>query len=212
MLSFIKRKWYDFLIPISIISGIIYFQIREYFLGIILVLIVPFLLLIPKKVPFWKKTANSHYLSGTLKALIGIIFFLPFMGGVYFYRHLSFYDGLIHIVVSTLICFLVAISLSVGWPLKNWFSRSLLNGNGLNFKKLAIFSLLITALLGLFWEAFEKISDVFLGTQFFKDYFKPITVDTIEDIIADFIGATLGAIYIWKRGKAWKNYFMNKKK
>ncbi len=211
MFSFARKNWYESLTFISIAAGVVYFFLKEYFLGIVLTFLVPFLFSLPKKVLFWNKVTKAPSLVNTLKTLAGGLFILPLMGGVYFYRHLSFYDGLIHIILSMFGCFVIAILIVIGWPFKSRFSKELLEGRGINFKKLALLSLLITITLGVSWELFEKTSDTIFGTWFFKDFFKPVEIDTIEDLIADFIGATLGAIYIWQRGAAWKETLINRK-
>lgn len=207
-----KKYWYKFLTPISFVSGIYHFGKKDYFLAFLLFTIVPILLYLPKKVLIWNNATKSETLLKMLKNLAATMFFLPLFGGLYFYRSLSFYDGLIHIVVSALISFIIAIALSIGWPFKNRFNQEILKNGKINFMRLAILSLLLTILGGALWELFEKTSDTYFNTHLFKDYFDPITTDTIEDLIGDFIGATLGAIYIWKRGEAWKNYFMDKNK
>jgi len=65
-----------------------------------------------------------------------------------------------------------------------------------NLKKSIILTCVIVALLGLFWEITEFLTDVMFGVHTFGIYGKYVVWDTFMDIMMNFLGLFLGVISV----------------
>ncbi|MBI4779041.1 hypothetical protein HY797_01140 [Candidatus Falkowbacteria bacterium] len=129
-----------------------------------------------------------------LRFAIALVLAFNALGELYFYQLYKYgiqYDKLIHFIDSFLF---VAVLTSF---YEKWHNFKM--GRAL---KTAI---IIVVLAGLLWEIFEFSSDFFFKTKEFGVYGQFKTIDTIFDILSDFLGVTVGSIFISWRG--WGNLF-----
>ena len=190
------RKISNFLAVLSPIIGFgaYYYQMIDWFALFGFFIFGPILLLIPQWI------INKHQLREKFKPaafyLLEIsaiaIFVINSFGAIFAFKKISNYDSVAHILNSAIVYFVFLILL---------FRR---NGKYLDKAITVVFLFLAITSLGILWEAYQKYSDVLLGTHMFFDSSQPIKADVAVDTFSNMIGAFIAAIaanFYWKNIK-----------
>ena len=80
-----------------------------------------------------------------------------------------------------------------------------------NAVEVLLISGLTVVIFSFLWELFEKQSDIWWGTKLFWNPDRPIAVDTADDLIADFYGAFVGSVLIFRSWTGWNKKWLKNK-
>jgi len=151
------------------------------------------------------KVFSKYYepsFGNTLLGLGGMIFLLSDLGNLYFYDRFTFdwlgYDTMAHFIIPMLFTIIAAMLYE--------FVRL---GKGVPAAvEVVLASALVVVAFSIFWELFERQSDIWWGTHLFWDPTQPIAVDTADDLIADFYGVFVGSVLIFRNWVGWNKRWL----
>ena len=148
---------------------------------------------------------NKHFIY-LIELLIGLSFLLDWLGNFALYRLINGYDSFAHFSVSLF--------------LGNIIFLSIFAFKGKRFRKRKFWIFLAIVVIigltgGLFWEGFEKLSDILFKTTIYGDIYFPDPYDTLKDIIYNLLGIVVSFIfsfyYFEKKIEEWRYGFIRSK-
>lgn len=183
---------------------VIFFVFQENIFGIVIaVLAVSGLLVI-----FFiqkSKLFLAHYnqiFGDTILGLSGIIFIIGCLGNLYLFDNWASYwfgfDTVAHFALPAIFTIVAAMLYELFWIKKKM-------PNAVEVLLISAFTVVIFSFL---WELFEKQSDIWWGTKIFWNPARPIAVDTADDLIADFYGALVGCVLIFRNWTSWNKIWL----
>lgn len=189
------------LLGLALLSGIIVFEGKGSFVGIVQLFLAPVFLFSPRFI-FWRyfeKEYNAGFLR-LLESFALIIYFSTSAGTFYFYDVPPFrflgYDTLAH--------FTVFFQLAVIFVLIFGFLKNFSDFDSRRKIAILAFGVVLCLMAGIGWELFQKYADEIFKTTMFGDINQRIDRDVITDLSANISGGAAGLLFALGKYGEWR--------
>ena len=188
---------YNLSIFVVIILGIISLINKNYFLGVVWIILTPLLLILPRlsyNLNLIKKKFNKKIID--FFEILILILLLTSVSLTLGLKKLPIdFDSFSHFINLAIYTILIGIV---------YYIYNLNKNKKINSKEIVLFALITSLIFGvILWEKFQYYSDIIFHTKMYSDYFQDVKIDSLLDQIFGTLGSFLGAFILNKNLDQW---------